>query len=392
MERIVAAEERDRVAHRGPMALGQDPIGATGLRPRRTQLGELVRIIPSRYSWNLRQNPYARFGLLWGVPVPVFSLLIDLLARGLPPTPANIALLLRANPLQWFFLLHPLFFAGIFGAMGHLRLQRDAEIRRLITSLRDKVRQLDQANQDLGQLEVLKSEFVSNVTHELKTPLVTVRGYCEMLLKGRLGPLADTQRKALETMSRNVHRLLGMIQDILQFGHLKQQGELTLSRVRFNVVELAQRLAADFEPLLAERRQALEFEMTGRVIEAVADREQIAHVLSNLISNACKFTPPEGRITIAVREIRSGAVRVEVRDTGPGIPPDEHGVVFERFRQADGSQRRRFGGTGLGLAIVREILQAHGTSIQLASRVGEGSRFWFELPGPGGADSPASAD
>jgi len=361
--------------------------------PRRTQLRELLPTMLSRRSWDLRRNPYARFGLFWGIPVPVFSLAIDLMARGWPLAPASIAELLRINPLQWFLLLHPLFFMGIFGAMGHIRLQRDAEIRRLITSLRHKVRQLDQANQDLGQLEVLKSEFVSNVTHELKTPLVTVRGYCEMLAKGRLGPVTEPQARALETMSRNVHRLLGMIQNILQFGRLKQQGELSLSRSRFDVLDLVQRLAADFDPILGERRLSLGIDAAGRGLEAVADRDQIAHVISNLLSNACKFTPPEGRITIGIRQLRTGELRIEVSDTGPGIPPEEQALVFERFRQADGSQRRKYGGTGLGLAIVREILQSHGSVIRLESRVGEGSRFWFELPGahgPGGSGDSTS--
>jgi signal transduction histidine kinase len=241
------------------------------------------------------------------------------------------------------------------------------------------VQRLSAANEELRELDRLKEEFTGNVTHELKTPLVTIKGYAELLLGGDLGALEEPQQRSLKVISKNVARLIELIDQILLF---RQHETTPLSRQLrpFPLRELLSEVEETFRPQLAEKRLEFRVEMPSTPITVVADRSRIERVFTNLVANAVKFTPNEGSIVIRLTVPRDGRVAVSVEDNGCGIPKEAQRYIFDRYRQADGSVRRRFGGTGLGLAIVKRILQAHGVDIAVDSDVGKGSAFRFELP------------
>jgi PAS domain S-box-containing protein len=257
-----------------------------------------------------------------------------------------------------------------------------AEISRMNAELEARVsertRELQRAYDELKELDRAKTVFLSTVSHELKTPLVTVTGYLEMALRGQLGPIEPRQRKAFETALRNTHRLDRLIEDVLDLTRL----ELGKQRIQPAPFDLS-RVAEEAAGALAIAAQAKRIEVERHVpagLWAVGDAQRIGQVLVNLLSNAIKFSEERGRVWIAAALAEEGEVEVTVGDEAIGIPPDEHGRIFERFYQVDGSVTRRYGGAGLGLAIVRSILEAHGSRVRLDSRPGAGARFSFRLP------------
>lgn len=245
----------------------------------------------------------------------------------------------------------------------------EAEIARKTQELQvllERVRELDET----------KSRFFANVSHELRTPLALILGPVEGMLDGR--GLAPGQRRDLEVVRRNAATLLKHVNDLLDVASL-DAGEMSLRLVETDLARLVRLMASHFEALAPQRDITLVVSAPASM-PAEVDPEKLRRVLLNLLSNAFKFTPPGGRIRIALSACGEGRALVEVQDSGPGVPPDLRGAIFERFRQAQGGADRAFGGTGLGLSIARDFVELHGGTVSVIDAPGGGALFQVEVP------------
>jgi signal transduction histidine kinase len=271
---------------------------------------------------------------------------------------------------------------------GLLRMVADqlaatAEKARLIEELRRANGALLEANAELERqvcaaLEArrLKDEFLANMSHELRTPLTAVLGYAYLLQEGLSGPLTDEQRGTLSQVTGASERLLVLIEDLLELTALKR-GEL-----RVNVEEFDPRKALE-EAIATTRGRPIGVALTADLPEHAvpsmwSDRRKVVKILANLLSNAYKFTS-QGEVHASLA-VRNEMAYYCVRDTGIGIAPEAHEIVFEEFRQGDGSTTRRYGGSGLGLALSRQLARLLGGDIVVQSAANQGSSFVVELP------------
>jgi len=232
--------------------------------------------------------------------------------------------------------------------------------------------------QDLTEAERvnrIRQDFVANVSHELRTPLTSLRGYAETLLDGGLED-AEHREHFVRVIRDQAVRLQALVDDLLSLAELERAGA-PLRRARFDLRALAAEQLGAVREAAARAGLATALE-PGEPVEVEADRARIAQVLANLLDNAVKYTE-RGTVTVAAG-FASGRAWCEVRDTGPGIPPDDQPRVFERFYRVDKARSREQGGTGLGLSIVKHIVALHGGELSLRSVPGEGSTFRFELP------------
>jgi two-component system phosphate regulon sensor histidine kinase PhoR len=227
---------------------------------------------------------------------------------------------------------------------------------------------------EIRRLERMR-DFVANVSHELKTPLTAIRGFAETL---RSSDVPGPQREAyLDVILRHAERLQNLIDDILELSRVEGRQQ-PFAPTDVDVARLATVLLRDVRPQLEARRLEAAVAPASRGV-AFADRRAVEQILTNLVDNACKYTEPGGRIEVRVSEA-SGQVRIEVQDTGIGIPPEDLPRIFERFYRVDKARSRDLGGTGLGLAIVKHLAQAQGGEVSVRSKAGEGTTFTVVLP------------
>ena len=226
------------------------------------------------------------------------------------------------------------------------------------------------------QLDTLKSEFLGTVSHELRTPLTLVRASTELLLDGASEGLTTPQRRLVETTARNVVRLQAFVEELLEMAQLEEgqvQPNLQLTDMRYLVDEVARTL----QLMVTERAQTLYLDLPDEPCFAEVDRHRIQQVLTNLMTNACKYTPPGGNVWVRVCPAED-SISVEVQDNGAGIPADSLEHIFDKFYRVPGVEHRAKG-AGLGLAITRSIVELHGGSITAESPPDEGARFRFSL-------------
>ena len=252
------------------------------------------------------------------------------------------------------------------------------ELERRNEALRVIAREAEEARRSADEANRTKAEFLAVMSHELRTPLNAIGGYTELLTLGIRGPVTEHQREDLERIQRSQRHLLGLIEDVLSFSRIDA------GRVDFHLepVPLGDVLAdavGMIAPQAAQARVACGVEPCPADAVAYADREKVRQIVLNRLSNAVKYTPEGGRVTVTCGVARDRAW-VRVADTGIGIPRDQHGEVFEPFVQLDRSLTRRFGGTGLGLAISRDFARGMGGELTLLSDVGAGSTFTLWLP------------
>lgn len=230
----------------------------------------------------------------------------------------------------------------------------------------------------LREKERYRKEFLGDVSHELKTPIFNVQGYITTLLEGGLED-RNINRLYLERAEKSLDRLTNIVQDLEQISKL-ETNKLVLEKKPFDIVALTREVAQDVE-MLAKKQDIKIIIGSGSGQSPVmvhADRKSISEVMSNLLSNAVKYGNEGGTVEVSYIDIFD-KIMIEVADNGIGIPPESASRVFERFFRADKSRSREQGGTGLGLAIVKHILEAHGQTITLRSKVGEGTTFTFAL-------------
>ena len=237
--------------------------------------------------------------------------------------------------------------------------------------------------QDVTKFRLLdnaKTNLVGTVSHELKTPLTSLRMAVYLLLENNLGPLEERQRELLETARDDADRLLRILDDLLDLTRL-ESGVAQLNRGDVPAARLLEEMAREMRPITDARDQRLEIRVAPGTETVAVDPDLIRHVFINLLSNAAKYSSRGTTITLYAEPVSAGFVRCGVRDRGPGVPAADIGRIFEKFYRVPGERRR---GAGLGLAIAREIVVAHGGVIACTSRPGGGSDFHFVIPGSKG--------
>ncbi len=250
--------------------------------------------------------------------------------------------------------------------------------RYLERRVQERTAELQLALRKLSELNQLKANFVANVSHELRTPLTHIKGYLELLATGSLGSLAEEQEKAIQVSQRAATRLESLIENLILFSQASR-GELNLHLTPVNLNKLATDILNYFNPKAFDRNITLTVDIRRNLPLVKADKEKISWVILQLMDNAIKFTPPGGKVSLSLKREANTFVKVSVADTGIGIPKDRLQELFEPFHQLDGSPTRRYGGTGLGLALVRQILDAHGSVMEVQSKEGKGTIFEFTL-------------
>lgn len=259
-----------------------------------------------------------------------------------------------------------------------LRSALQAANRNLEQRVQERTAELQEALERLSELSQMKANFVANISHELRTPLTHIKGYIELMITDSLGPLTEEQRHALQVGQKASNRLENMIEDLIMFS-LASRGEMSMKLESFDIRRIAN-LAVKTALQKAEERgvqvHVVGDESTPRV---QGDPEKISWAMNQLLDNAVKFTPSGGSVIINLKEEGTNLVMISVTDTGIGIPAHRLKEIFEPFHQLDGSSTRRAGGTGLGLSLVRQIVEAHGSLLDVNSVEGKGTTFKFPL-------------
>jgi signal transduction histidine kinase len=262
---------------------------------------------------------------------------------------------------------------------------------------RKKEETLASKNRELMRATELKSQFLANMSHELRTPLNAINGFSELVLTEELGPLNEAQRDFLDSILRNGKHLLGLINSVLDLAKI-EAGRMTLTLAATDLREMILGAVTDTASLRTAKRQSCVLEIGELPLPAIADGTRIRQILYNLLSNASKFTPEEGDVTVSAvatraplpvpadrpsdsaRFVARDAVWISIRDTGHGIKSDDMPKLFHEFSQVDPSASRAQQGTGLGLALSKRFVEMHGGTIGAESVYGTGATFWFILP------------
>jgi len=243
--------------------------------------------------------------------------------------------------------------------------------------------QAEEAQRTIDELtsrDALKTQFLSNISHDLRTPLAAIITHAEILRDGMLGDLNAKQRESVTGIVSGGQQLLDMVDEILTYVR-SASDQISLIRTEFSITEVVDQVRMLNQPLAAKKRLTIE-RLNGDDLPPVyADRDKVKHVLANLIGNAIKFTADGGRVWVSFsrRGIDAEELLVEVGDNGRGIARNHYELVFREFAQVDASPSRPHHGTGLGLAIARKLVELHSGSIWVESELGKGSRFFFTL-------------
>ncbi len=235
------------------------------------------------------------------------------------------------------------------------------------------------------ELEEMKNKFVSNVTHELRTPLAAIKESVNLFLDNLIGNMTPEQEKVLQIAKRNIQRLSRLIDDVLDISKL-EAGKAELNLTSFRLDDFLKQNVGSFDAWARTKLITLETKLPDSLLELEADQDKLSQILTNLIGNAMKFTPQGGKITIEVKQIPLApdnpvaALEIGVQDTGPGISETDQKKIFQKFAQGSAKSVDKIRGTGLGLAISKEIAELHGGRIWVASEEGVGARFAFAVP------------
>ena len=255
----------------------------------------------------------------------------------------------------------------------HITVRRKDELGKL-------AREFNNMAVRLKELDEMKKDFVSSVTHELRSPLTSMKMYIGLLAKGAGGKLTDKQTEYTEVIKRSANRLARFIDDLLDIAKL-EKGKMQVNKEPFKLLTSVHEIMELMKPQAEAKEISLNVDTRAEVSQINADPERINQVITNLLSNAVKFTPKGGNITVKIVE-RPQELEVSVIDNGMGIPKESLGRIFEKFEQVKGASDNIAGqkGTGLGLAIVKYIVEAHGGKIRVESELKKGSAFIFTLP------------
>lgn len=225
----------------------------------------------------------------------------------------------------------------------------------------------------------MKSDFVSNVSHELRTPLTSIKGSVDNMLDGLTGSLNEKQVRYLSRIKSNTDRLSRLINDLLDLSRI-EAGRVEVRPATLPLTALAEEVAEYLKALAAEKLIQVEVPSPDPSVTVWADRDKVTQVLMNLIGNAVKFTPRDGKVSVAIEKNGNDYVQISIADTGPGILPEEANKIFSKFYQVANLDKQKPAGSGLGLAISKALVEMHGGKIWMESEIGRGSTFYFTLP------------
>lgn len=259
-----------------------------------------------------------------------------------------------------------------------LRSALQAANRTLERRVEERTAELQKALERVSELSQLKANFVSNISHELRTPLTHIKGYVELLITESLGPITEEQKHALQVSQQSTARLETLIEDLIMVS-MASRGELSLKQEDVDIRRIANLAVKSSMGKATDRGVTLQAVVDEDVPLVQADSQKTAWVLHQLIDNGIKFTSSGGSVIVSIKRDGENLVLIAVTDTGIGIPANRMEDIFEPFHQLDGSSTRRYGGTGLGLSLVRQIVEAHGSMLDVQSAEGHGSTFKFPL-------------
>jgi signal transduction histidine kinase len=268
--------------------------------------------------------------------------------------------------------------ARLYTSLEESAAQLEAKVLARTAELETTYRELADSHARLRELDELKSDFLGNVSHELRTPLAAIKGFVDNLLDGLTGPVSGKQRHYLVRVQDNVGRLARMVSDLLDLTRI-EAGKLDLCPARLDVAEAIAEAVESLRPLARVRAIRVGLEVGG-CPPLWADPHKVHQILTNLLSNALKFTPAGGQVTVTAGAGPAAMARIAVRDTGVGIPPAERERVFDKFYQVGRVDGGRPPGSGLGLTIARHLAELHGGRIRIEDGLGGGSTFVVLLP------------
>ncbi len=236
------------------------------------------------------------------------------------------------------------------------------------------VKSINDMTDELNAMEKMRQEFVSNVSHEIQSPLTSIKGFARALQDNNLSE--EKREHYLTIIETETTRLSKLSQNLLKLTLLESE-EYTPERVTYRLDQQLKQIVLNSEPLWAEKE--IELDLDLEKVHITADQESMSQVWINLIHNSIKFTPSSGTISIKLKEYET-LVEVRIRDTGIGISEEQKQHIFERFYKADSSRNRAYGGSGLGLAIVKKVLDLHQGEIKVESEEGSGTEFIVRIP------------
>jgi signal transduction histidine kinase len=256
------------------------------------------------------------------------------------------------------------------------------EVKELNATLQQRIdvatKELRSSNNQLKHLDEVKDEFISMASHQLRTPLTSVKGYLSMVLDGDAGAVTPRQQTLLREAFNSSERMVRLIADFLNVSRL-QTGKFTIDKKAIDFKNLVKQEVTNLELIAKTRGMKLRINVTDKDLPVVADEAKLQQVVMNFIDNAIYYSRPKGTIIINLERIKHSAV-LTVVDTGIGVPEEEQTKLFHKFYRAKNARRQRPDGTGVGLFMARRVVEAHGGTIIFSSREGKGSTFGFRMP------------
>jgi signal transduction histidine kinase len=301
---------------------------------------------------------------------------ICILLRPMPAMVCSIALIMGYVGIAYFqFNLTGVWYPVVIPVLFQVPL---AFFVSVMWKNRD-ARKLEIAHEQLKEMDRLKSMFLSHVSHELKTPLTSIKGFVDNMMDGLTGEIRGKQRDYLDRIRVNADRLTRMITNLLDLSRI-ESGTHRLERVRLRLFDVAEEVMEQLRPIATAKKLNLEVDCPDPTVQILADRDKFIQVIMNLVDNAIKFTPPGGKITVAIGRKDPECAMITVIDTGEGIPAEILIKLFEPFYQASRMPGTHAKGLGLGLSIVKTLVDLHGGTISVKSDVGKGSEFCILIP------------
>ena len=278
--------------------------------------------------------------------------------------------------VRWIHVQSSPMFSDLGKLIGHVGTVRDITDRKQAEEERGRLIREQVARQEAERANQMKDEFLAILSHELRTPLNAILGWSRLLRVKKFDE--ETIDKALETIERNAKSQAQLIEDILDVSRILR-GKLNLNKHPIRLESVIELAIDSLQPLAEEKSIVLELTCSPNVGQVIGDSDRLQQIVWNLLSDAIKFTPQEGKVEVRLESVGDEA-QIQIIDSGIGIAPDFLPYVFDRFRQADSSTTRSYGGLGLGLAIVRHLVEQHGGKVDAENNPGEGAKFTVALP------------
>ncbi|HPZ07408.1 MAG TPA: GAF domain-containing sensor histidine kinase [Candidatus Eremiobacteraeota bacterium] len=252
------------------------------------------------------------------------------------------------------------------------------ENAQLYENLQRTLQELQESHNQLQEANALKDEFLANISHELRTPLTSILGFSETIASGRLGELNERYQRCSRYILENGKHMLRLIDDLLDIS-LVQTNRIVLNREDIDLKDIIEECIKNLPTEKERKKISVSFIIPQEISTVYADPQRLKRIMTNLLDNAIKFNIYDGTVEVRVEE-KDMSFEISVADSGIGIISDNFEIIFEKFRQVDGSTTREYGGTGLGLALVKELVTLHGGHVWVESRINVGSIFTFTLP------------